>query len=316
MEDELQVVKSEIKKLVSINTDYKLLCDIRDKLKIGSRSTETKITNEYLKEIFKDIEKSSLNTYSRFLTRFTKEELLDYTKITSYIETKYQNHNTKYGFYKILISYFTRCLDKPEIKEKYYEKYIENKLLLEDPNKPKILKVSYEEFYNFVMSLYEKDIDSFIPLYLQMICTVRTDFKSIKIKNYNPEKDNYINLKKKQIVFNSRTKNTCAYTHILTNENLSYIKTFIEDAIKKRDYLFVNKFGNPMSSSCYTKFITRCFRDNCFTILTINDIRHVIVSEAFSGMINNKEIKEQCEKLGHSLTDALKYYRYDPKTSI
>lgn len=130
-----------------------------------------------------------------------------------------------------------------------------------------------------------------------------SDWAYIKLKEYNPETDNYINLKKGVFVLN-RYKTAKIYGR----EEISYGKPFatlLKKAIARLDgqtYLLENK-GKSFSASLITARLNKLFGKNVSTSM----LRHIWTSDKYKNMPKLKELTENAKAMSHSVEKHLEY---------
>ena len=309
----LEQLKKEVIKLISNTENEEKLLQTRDLFKTKIDLNENiNFTKENIDVIFPHVKESTRISYFSFLKKFTPKQLLDTQYTITEIENYTVNIGTRKKYYAIINAYFTNTQKNDSIKEIYYKEY--DKYCLKIDNSPqKELKINYDDLYEKIFSIKEKDYNCFVALYMQLQYPLRSDFKSVKIRNYNKSTDNYLDLQKNTLVFNKRTKKDDFITFDIS-EDLQHIRDYINTILEDedREYLFVNTQGNRIESD-YSKFLERCCRKHKLPNLTINDFRHIYVTRFIGNSIDVEEIKRHNKKLGHSLEVALKFYVYKNK---
>jgi hypothetical protein len=108
------------------------------------------------------------------------------------------------------------------------------------------------------------------------------DWISLKTDNVNFEKDNYINFKKKLIVFNrfKGSVNKGPQSIELLAIVAKTIKLFLKNRFVKSDYLLNDSKGTQMSNVQLTQFLNNIFQKNVSTSM----LRHFYVSNKFKGV--------------------------------
>lgn len=317
MEEDIERIKKEVLKLISNSIDIEKLLKTRNLYKTTLvKDPDTKFTKEDIDLIFPHVNLNSRKAYFNILQNFTENNLLDYKNTIELIENKKNKMgkiisiSTKKNYFSTIISYFTLILNEDTIKKKYGKKYDEySKKIEETPNKK--LYISYDKLMEKIMSIKDNDYNTFVPLFLQCKFALRSDFRTVKVRNFNRSIDNFIDLNTHSLIFNKRTKKHDYIRFDLKKElkeKYEYIIPYINEVIKSRDYLFVNTQGKNMSTTNYTDFMKRCGSKIELPYLTANDIRHAFVTK----YIGNEEFANQVEKnnnqLGHTINTALKYY--------
>jgi hypothetical protein len=131
----------------------------------------------------------------------------------------------------------------------------------------------------------------------------RSEWSFIKLKDYNPETDNYIDMKKGVFVLN-RYKTAKVYGR----DEVAYGKPFgtlLKKAIAQlngQTYLLENK-GKPFSAPLITMRLNRLFGKNVSTSM----LRHIWTTEKYKDMPSLKELTANAEAMGHSVSQHLEY---------
>ena len=282
----LEQLKKEVIKLISNTENEEKLLQTRDLFKTKIDLNENiNFTKENIDVIFPHVKESTRISYFSFLKKFTPKQLLDTQYTIIEIENYTVNIGTRKKYYAIINAYFTNTQKNDSIKEIYYKEY--DKYCLKIDNSPqKELKINYDDLYEKIFSIKEKDYNCFVALYMQL---------------------------QYPLVFNKRTKKDDFITFDIS-EDLQHIRDYINTILEDedREYLFVNTQGNRIESD-YSKFLERCCRKHKLPNLTINDFRHIYVTRFIGNSIDVEEIKRHNKKLGHSLEVALKFYVYKNK---
>ena len=131
----------------------------------------------------------------------------------------------------------------------------------------------------------------------------RSEWQYIKLKDVNRETDNYIDLKKGVFVLNQYKT-----AKLYGREEIPYGKAFgillkkVLAVIPDQTYLLENK-GKPFSSSLITMRLNRIFERAVSTSM----LRHIWVSSQYKDMPSLKELTENAESMGHSVTQHMEY---------
>lgn len=134
------------------------------------------------------------------------------------------------------------------------------------------------------------------------------DFGNMKFKNYDSEKDNYVDVKNSKFVFqNYKTQKTYGRQETEISKPLKTIlnKWFkiIPDGC---DYiLFDNKF-NPLTSPQMTHRLNEIFGKKISTSM----LRHIYLTNKFKG-IDLEELQKTATEMGNSPLQALMYVKKD-----
>lgn len=135
----------------------------------------------------------------------------------------------------------------------------------------------------------------------------RSEWVSMKLKDYDTEKDNYIDFKKGEFVFNSyKTKKS------LGQERIPYpkkFKLFLNRYLKKvgdREYLIFNTKGSPLSNATLTQMLNTIFGKKIGTSM----LRHIFLSDKFKDVPSLVEMQKTADSLGHSVGQMLEYVKH------
>jgi predicted transport protein len=222
------------------------------------------------------------------------------------------SENTRKMYYSTILSYFREELENEhEIKQLYYEEFKKsvNKVDKQIENRKKQpLKINYQDLINFIDTKIPKDTLDYIVLYLHSRFPLRSDFMTLKIKNYKSKIDNYWHINKKLIVFNHRTKNTESIQLNIPVEFMKQVLSVLKGIKKNRIFLIVNALNEPFTKSCdYSKYIKRVCRRNGLPELSPTDFRKI---EATSRKELIEQMNEALKIQGHSLETEQKYYHH------
>ena len=132
----------------------------------------------------------------------------------------------------------------------------------------------------------------------------RSEWASIKLKDINPETDNYIDLKKGVFVLNQYKT-----AKLYGREEIEYGKVF-DSLLKKylalvpeQIFLFENK-SKPYTASYITFKLNRIFNRNVSTSM----LRHIWTSHKYGDSIPQlDELKTNARAMGHSVVKHLEY---------
>jgi hypothetical protein len=131
----------------------------------------------------------------------------------------------------------------------------------------------------------------------------RSEWTYIKLKDYNPETDNYVDLKKGVFVLN-RYKTVKLYGR----DEVAYGKQFgtllkkVVSKLPDQTYLLENK-GKPFSAPLITMRLNKLFGKNVSTSM----LRHIWTSDKYKDMPSLKELSANAEAMGHSVSQHLEY---------
>lgn len=128
----------------------------------------------------------------------------------------------------------------------------------------------------------------------------------MKFRNYDMEKDNYVDLKRKEFVFNVfKTRKDKGQQRIdITKPLLAILKKWIAILPTDMDYLLFDGKRNAISPSQITHRLNGIFKKNISTSM----LRHIYLTSRFS-TINLKELIDTSEAMGNSPLQALEYVK-------
>lgn len=174
----------------------------------------------------------------------------------------------------------------------------------------------YESVKHLLNSKKSLDSSQVRQLVLFMILTLtsgvyfpprRSEWVSMKIKDYNKEKDNYICMKTNQFVFNQyKTAKS------LGQEVVPFPKEFRVILLKylkhiDNPYLIFNSQGNELTNVQLTQQLNSIFGKNISTSM----LRHIYLTAKFENMPSLKELKSTADSLGHSVETMMEYIKKD-----
>lgn len=134
----------------------------------------------------------------------------------------------------------------------------------------------------------------------------RSEWQYIKIRNVNPETDNYIDLKKGAFVLNQYKT-----AKLYGREQVEYGKPFgvllkkVLAIIPDQTYLLEHK-GKQFNSSTITSRLNSIFDKKVSTSM----LRHIYTTYKYGDMPSLKELQASADAMGHSLTQHLEYIKH------
>lgn len=175
---------------------------------------------------------------------------------------------------------------------------------LKDPHNNRLLSQQYI-FFSMIISQPPK----------------RSDFSSMKVYyNRDPSKtgENYLVLHSSDIpsymVF---TKYKTSGHHMRVDQELSReCEKDIKDSLRRhpREYLFVNKFGQPYASNnAFTKFVIRTFENHFGTKTGVTMLRHIYITEKVDFNESGEVLEDIAHQMLHSTSVQKKYNWSVPK---
>jgi integrase len=138
----------------------------------------------------------------------------------------------------------------------------------------------------------------------------RSEWIYLKVRNYNPKEDNYLDVKNNQFVFNKyKTAKT------IGEEKIPYPKEF--KAILTRylkfvdnDYLIYNAEGRQMSSVNLAQLLNKMYDKEISTTM----LRHIYLTHKFKDLPALKDLKEAAQGMGQKQIETmLEYVKNDKK---
>lgn len=137
------------------------------------------------------------------------------------------------------------------------------------------------------------------------------DYCNFKIKNINPDTDNYFNVKKNEFVFNSYKTKRKYGKQLIKVENpalIAFLKTWIKKS--KNDYLLYSSNGNPLLPPQITHRLNHMFG----RAASVDAIRHSFLTDL---LLNNRTMMPSIQELEHtalrmatSVPMVLQYVKY------
>ena len=133
----------------------------------------------------------------------------------------------------------------------------------------------------------------------------RSEWQYVKLKDINPETDNYIDLKKGAFILNQYKT-----AKLYGREEIPYGKPFgillkkVLSLISDQTYLLENK-GKPFNSSSITSRLNSIFGKKVSTSM----LRHIYTTDKYGDLPALKELEESAKAMGHSLQMHLEYIK-------
>lgn len=136
------------------------------------------------------------------------------------------------------------------------------------------------------------------------------DWVSLKIRNYDNEKDNFVDMKKKIIVLNNYK--TSKYYKTQTIAIPAKLWLIIRPYILINDfsdYLLSAKNGDKLSTPRLTQILNKLFGKNVSTSM----LRHIYLTHKLGNIPKLDELNELAKEMGHSLLQQQEYILHDPE---
>lgn len=130
----------------------------------------------------------------------------------------------------------------------------------------------------------------------------------MKVKNYDAEKDNYIDLKKKQFVFNEfkTKKQKGQQVTEIPKPLLVILKKWISILPIDMEFLLFDNKTNQLTPSQITHRLNTIFGKPISTSM----LRHIYLTSKFSN-VNLKELTDTASAMGNSPMQALQYVKHE-----
>ena len=268
-----------------------------------------------------DLSTNTKKTYSSILNMFFKEytKKLTYNGIIKYYDTKYKLQTTKNTHISSLITYFkyaspnsTLIKSLHEYTKNQYAIILQNKQekpIIEQPTEILNLDELKEKLAKFTGKLPDNYRFYFL-INLNNPSLRFNDYLTLKIRNFDTAKDNYIDNGK--IYFNNlvKSKNIKNITINLNNEEIKLLekdkKEFPQDYLlhnrkfdtEEEKYFTIKRSNETVNRWCKKVFgfNTHTFRKLSYIDLTNNDKETL------------QKVLEICKKQNHSLDIAIDYY--------
>lgn len=134
------------------------------------------------------------------------------------------------------------------------------------------------------------------------------DYTEFKLREIDPEKDNFMKTEKRKPYFVFNQFKTANKYKQQKEEIPSKLKSIINawEKLNPHDWLLMNsKQTGKINATQLTNLLYGFFNKPVSTSL----LRHIYLSHKYGG-INLKEMKEDAEKMGHSVAEQMKYVKH------
>ena len=280
------------------------------------------IISKHLRANREKISDSSIKTYASMLSSINKklegEKDLEFfskekDKIIKYIKDNITSNQTQ----KTLLSALYILTDLKEYKDfmleickKVNDNYKEQKM----SDKQKEHRISFEEVKNKVNELLNmlKTNPSLNSYELFLIAAFssgvyapprRAEFSFVKIKNFDKQKDNY--LEKNKIVFNSykTAKRYGSQVYEIASPLIPILKKYLK--LNKTDYLFPKRGSEAcMTNVDYNRTLQKIFGKT----ISVDNLRSIYLSEKYKNIPSLVDMEKTAEAMGHQVVTALENY--------
>jgi len=128
----------------------------------------------------------------------------------------------------------------------------------------------------------------------------------MKVKNYDAENDNYIDLKKKVFVFNNykTAKFHGSQTEPIAKPLLTILKKWVSILPEDMEYLLFDNKGSVLTPSQITHRLNIIFDKKISTSM----LRHIFLTSKFAN-VNLKDLTDTASAMGNTPLQALKYVK-------
>jgi len=273
-----------------------------------------------LKEIFSNLSQSTIKSYTVVLNKMKKEfdsenyEYIIQSKRTiNYINNLELGNKSKEMYLNAVFGYIKHSGLYKTKQQNYYIQLQKLKSIINNENIEKTNdgnKWGYNELKDFIETIqYPME---YTLLALQFYYTKRTDLRTIKIRNIDKDKDNFLDYKNKKIVYNYRLKMDAGKIEDDLSDYWDRLKIYFNIVLnkKKQVYLFENSDDKMCNKDSYRKLLYLAFATLGIEKerwLNSNDFRHIVATE-----FANKPLKKKIEvaqSMGHSLQQQIFYKR-------
>lgn len=192
-------------------------------------------------------------------------------------------------------------ITQEQIRNKYKELYSDIKTYL--VKKDNLSMAEFQKFQNLIILSLASGL--YFPPRRAM------DLVFLKLKDIDPEKDNFLDMKKKRLVWNKyKTAKFYGtqYSDNLPTEFLALMKKFIK--FNNYDYMLVDTNGDQLSSVKLNQRINKIFDKK----VGVNIFRHSFLSEKYKDVPALDDILKTADGMGHSVVEALQYVKKPKKT--
>jgi len=282
----------------------------RSNLSEGSLLTYTSIINNLMKK--NDIQDINyfVSNYNDILKLLDKVDSKKRKTILSAIVVLIENNDDNK---KALKAYRSQMMNdsndskKDDKKQEMTNKQSDNWMTYDE------VKQVYNSLKSDILHLFKKEtlnknelqqLQNFIILSMYILIPPRRllDYTEMKIKNFDTEKDNYIDKDFKELVFN-RYKSSKFYEQQKIKIPIK-LKNILKKWLKynKNDYLFVDSKNNKLSPVKLNQRLNNIFGKN----ISVNMLRHIYITDSGDVIPKNAPSLEQREKIAQDMGHDIK----------
>jgi integrase len=299
----------------------------------------------------KNLSNETIKTYNKMINKINKDMNIknnnyfinNFDDVIKYIKDKYKNNGSQITIISSIMYILNNddTINKKitnEYIQKYRELLNENRLIIQNNkkdnkknNKEKENWISLEELQNILYSNFDKiknillnktkyilneelfnQIQNTVILSLYILIEPRrSEYIKLKYKNYDVDKDNYVDINNKKMVLNSY-KTDKSYNKFETklsrnilNSLENYIKFRIHNNLDKSDYLFTTFDNKNIDNSQLAKRLNKIIGKN----ISVSMIRKIYLSDTYLKNLDDiKKINETSKNMGNSINTILNNY--------
>lgn len=135
----------------------------------------------------------------------------------------------------------------------------------------------------------------------------RSEWVSMKLKDADKEKDNWVDLKKNEWVFNTyKTSRKYGEERVAFPKEFKAILNKYVKKVGEHEYLVFNTRGAALSNAALTQMLNTMFGKKISTSM----LRHIYLSDKFKDVPKLSELQATADSLGHSIGQMLEYIKH------
>lgn len=135
----------------------------------------------------------------------------------------------------------------------------------------------------------------------------RSEICDIKLKDYNPETDNYIDMKKSKMVYNTyKTAKKYGREEVAISPAFKKVLAKYIKKLNNQEYLLMKPNQTKYSPQNITRELNVIFGKNISTSM----LRHIYLSNLYKDVPKLNEMMQTAEQMGHSVGEAMKYVKH------
>ena len=287
----------------------------RSNISENSRNVYLSNIRKVFKEVFdNDVNIKHLNKFAKVkkyletLTPATRKNVMTaIIVLLKAFDTKKGKIKKYETYFEKLINDFENNYDNQTKSTKETKNWITQEQL---NNKIKQLKKKIEKYDMTKLTKANEDIiqQHLVLMLYTKIPPLRNDYAQMKVYHSKEvDKENCINLKKKQILLNDyKTSKTYGEKQIdIPNPVIVIIKRWIN--VTENEYLLINiRDQNPMTKNGLTKYLNKIFKPKKVSTTLL---RKLYLSEKYPVIHDRKDMKKDAYVMGHSLSTQQGIYR-------